>query len=82
MMDGYDMGSGAWTVMIIVWVVVIGLVIWLGVRFSAGRSDRTWPAPTERPREILDRRLATGEIDGDTYDRLRARLDGSPTSTT
>ena len=28
----------------------------------------------ERPDEILDRRLATGEIDVDTYDALRGKL--------
>jgi uncharacterized membrane protein len=28
----------------------------------------------ERPLDILDRRLASGEIDLETYDRLRERL--------
>jgi uncharacterized membrane protein len=31
---------------------------------------------SERPEEILKRRLASGEIDAETYDQLRSRLGG------
>jgi putative membrane protein len=35
--------------------------------------------PAETPREILDRRVASGEIDLETYDRLREKLAASGT---
>lgn len=41
-----------------------------GSEESARESDH---GPT--PREILDRRLARGEIDGDEYASIRARLE-------
>ena len=75
MMDGYDMGSGGWTMMIILTLVVVALVIWAVARI-APRQRETTAAMTERPREILDRRLARGEIDSDTYDKLCAKLAG------
>jgi len=70
MMDGYDMSSGGWIVMILFWTVLVLLVVWAVSQFR--------PAPTaERPLEILDRRLARGEIDADTYEQLRAKLTGT-----
>lgn len=75
MMDGYDMGTGGWTMMIIFTLVVVALVIWAVARI-APRHRETTAAMTEGPREILDRRLARGEIDSDTYDQLRAKLAG------
>ncbi len=73
-MDGYDMGSGGWIVVILFWAVLIGVIVWAVVRISPNRSGSSQPTPAEQPRDILDRRLARGEIDTDTYDRLRAKL--------
>ena len=79
MMDGYGMGGGGWVVMTLVWVVVLVVVVVAVVRIFPARDDRPepprgWAAPSERPLEILDRRLASGEIDVETYDKLRERL--------
>ena len=75
-MDGYDMGGG-WVLMIIAWAAVLAVVVWAVVRIAPG-ARVTRGAPSELPLEILDRRLASGEIDADTYDGLRARLTGDP----
>ncbi len=73
MMDGYDMGSGGWIAMILVWSVLLVGIVWaIGVLPS--RRGAAQPGPAERPRDILDRRLASGEIDTGTYDHLRAKL--------
>lgn len=77
-MDGYGMGGG-WVVMTFVWLLVLVIVVVAVVRIFPARDDRPeppreWAPPPERPLDILDRRLASGEIDVETYDRLRQRL--------
>ena len=79
MMDGYGMGGIGWVVMTIVWLVVLAAVVAAVVRIFPARDDRpepprAWTPPSERPLEILDRRLASGEIDVDTYEKLRRTL--------
>ncbi|MEV8311751.1 SHOCT domain-containing protein [Streptomyces flavidovirens] len=74
-------GGWAWMMALapVLWIVLIGLVVWAVVRLtqhSAGRHDGTepWKTPRETPEEILDRRFASGEIDADTYSEARKRL--------
>ncbi|MGW7405557.1 SHOCT domain-containing protein [Streptomyces sp. NPDC054833] len=73
-------GGWAWMMfMPLLWIVLIGLVVWAVIRLThhpAGHGDgpeRTWPQ-RETPEEILDRRFASGEIDADTYAEARQRL--------
>lgn len=74
MMDGYDMGAGGWATMMTGWLIVTALIVWIVARLSGARGqDR--PAPDETPRDILDRRLARGEIDGDAHARLKATIE-------
>jgi putative membrane protein len=81
MMHGWDTGMGAlgWTLMIILWVALIVLI---GVAIArllpaAARSDRDEPPPDRSSAgRLLDERLARGEIDVETYERLRDALDG------
>ncbi len=79
MMDGWyggnGMCAGGWILMTVFWVVLIAVIFWAGMRLFArpNPSDRS-DAARERPEEILDRRLASGEIDADTYDALRDKL--------
>ncbi|OZB86374.1 MAG: hypothetical protein B7X41_14150, partial [Microbacterium sp. 14-71-5] len=69
------------------WVLLIGAVVWLVVELtrSARRPDPGapahmvpatgfGPAPTPSALEVLDRRLAAGEIDLATYQQVRAAL--------
>ena len=75
MMDGYGMGGGGWILMILAWAALLGLIGWAVVRIFPGRMPTTGVSG-EQPLETLDRRLAHGEIDTDTYDQLRAKLTG------
>ena len=80
MMDGYGMGAGGWTLMIIFWIALIALVgLAIARLFPASRGDAAAEekpaAPT--PQRVLDERLARGEIDVETYERLRGVLAGS-----
>lgn len=75
MMDGWDNGMGVfgWTIMVLLWVGLVALIVWAVANLFPGRSGGGDSAP-ERPEEILDRRLARGEIDPVAYDELRAKL--------
>jgi len=74
MMDGWDgMGVAGWFLMTVLWVVLIAAVVWAVANLFPARGPRE-EAGAERPEEILDRRLARGEIDPATYDELRARM--------
>ncbi|MEU6066733.1 MULTISPECIES: SHOCT domain-containing protein [Streptomyces] len=77
----WDGGSGwAWMAfMPLLWIALIGLVVWAVVRLAqhpASRRDDTdgGPAPTETPEEVLDHRFASGEIGPETYAEMRKQL--------
>ncbi|WP_405682464.1 SHOCT domain-containing protein [Streptomyces sp. NBC_00057] len=76
----YWNGGWAWlALMPLLWIVLIGLVVWAVLRLtqhSAGHHDATDPRkpPRETPEEILDRRFASGEIDAEAYTEARKRL--------
>ena len=75
MMDGWDGGMGVtgWLLMTVFWVALIAGIVWAVGNLSPSRRDGSTVAP-ERPEEILDRRLAAGEIDSAAYDELRSKL--------
>jgi putative membrane protein len=73
-------GGWAWMAFIpLLWIALIGLVVWAVVHLTrrpSGRgddTDRGW-MPREAPEEILDRRFASGEIDADAYYEARKHL--------
>ena len=75
MMYGGWGGSGWMTLMPLLWVVLIGAIVWAVVALTRRPSDRTLPQPRrETPQEILDRRFASGEIDIDAYTQARDQL--------
>jgi putative membrane protein len=74
MFNGYGMGAAGWLLMVLVWLVLIALVVFLVMRLFPGRSSHELAAPAEQPQDILRRRLASGEIDLDTYERLSSKL--------
>ncbi len=57
-----------WIMMGLFWVAVAAVLIWVVRGFPARRRDGA--------EEILDRRLASGEIDVDQYSTLRDALEG------
>lgn len=84
MMWGYGPGWGWMVLMPVLWVLLLGAIIWAVARLVQGSSDRGAtrppaimpPTKTETAQEILDRRYASGEIDTDTYHQMRAELAG------
>ena len=77
MMNGINdgMGAGGWVLMSVFWVALIAAIVWAVAALSSGTGRRTETGGLlERPDEVLDRRLASGEIDAETYDMLRGKL--------
>lgn len=83
---GTGMGGFGWLGMGLVWLVLIGLIVWLVARLLPGRAPQPPTPPTgAAPRsesaadpvlEILDQRLARGEVDVETYRSVKATLLG------
>lgn len=66
----HNMGWGWGVLMTLGWLALLGLFV--SVLVAAVRDRRS-----DSPREMLDRRLAAGEIDPDTYRHARnAMMDG------
>jgi putative membrane protein len=81
MFNGFhSMGAGGWVLMAVFWVALVALVVWVIARVLPSRAeDRPGKDETsDTPREVLDRRLAGGEIDVQTYEELRETLDPRP----
>jgi len=77
---GNGMGSLGWLGMGIFWLLPLGLIVWLVMRLLPGSSSRT-PRPSgESATEILDRRMARGEIDVSEWQTHRAALQGTQDS--
>ena len=84
MYDGNHMGAGGWVVMAILMVVLLGLlvafIVWLvgdqrrRPHHEGAMTARAAAPVTGSASEILDRRLATGEISIEEYERLKASL--------
>ena len=83
MMNGLNggMGAGGWLFMSLFWVLLLVVIVWAAARLFPGSRDSVATATgsavepaAERPQQILDRRLASGEIDVETYEQLRETL--------
>jgi putative membrane protein len=84
---GGGMTGVAWLGMGLFWLVLVGVIVWLATRLWNARPQDP-PAPVmpaapvgsttgpgaEPALEILDRRLAAGEIDVETYRAIRATI--------
>ena len=68
------MSSLGWLGMGVFWLILLGLIIWLVVRLLPGSSVGMTRATGESALEILDRRLASGEIDLEPWQAQRAAL--------
>ena len=77
-MNGFNDGYGNHGVIMgIVLLLLVGAAIWAVVRISKGshKSAAQIIAPhKETPKEILDRRFASGEISADEYQRAKDLL--------
>jgi putative membrane protein len=82
--DHMSNGTWWWIPMMLVWVVIVGGLVWIGVAalrrlgnvqhpyFSAGAAPPPPEIARQTPEEILAERLARGEIEPDDY---RTRLE-------
>ena len=72
---GGGMGLPGWLGMGVFWLILLGLIVWLVVRLLPGSSGGGTTHPTaESALQILDRRLASGEIDLPAWQAQRAAL--------
>ena len=79
MMPGYGSGMGGWGFMFmslggLIFLALIGLVIWLLVRSTGSNSGSQPSTSGDSAREILAQRYARGEIDEDEYHRRMQAL--------
>jgi putative membrane protein len=81
MFNGYGMGAAGWLLMALFWIALVALVVFAVMRMFPRTEPTTEPRErAEEPREILKRRLASGEIDVDTYEQLSAKVGPSSPS--
>ena len=71
---GGGMGWGGWLGMGLFWLVLLGLIVWLVSRLLPGSDGGTTRCSGESALEILDRRLASGDIDVEAWQVHRAAL--------
>lgn len=78
MRHGYGGGPLLGLLMVVVFLVVVGGLVWLAIRLfsSSGGGARPLPAapPTPNALAILDDRLARGDLDVEEYRARRAAL--------
>lgn len=72
MWQTHDMGSGWWLLTAVMLVALIALVIWLVTTYSSASERRT--SPPQSAIDILDRRLAAGDITVEDYEERRRAL--------
>lgn len=71
---GGGMGPLAGLAVIAFWVIMFVLIVWAVGRLLPGSSAETTVANSESAVEILDRRLADGEIDMHDWQARRSAL--------
>ena len=71
---GGGMGPIGWLAMGLFWLILLGLIVWLVVRLLPGSGGGTTSSSGDAAFEILDRRLASGEIDLAAWQAARAAL--------
>ena len=63
----------------ILWILLVGGVVWAIARFQRGPADTPPPSePRETPLEILQRRYAEGELSSEEYEERKERLERDP----
>jgi putative membrane protein len=72
--DGSWMNGFGMLFMVLVWGGLIALGVWAVVRTT--RGNPVGHTSAESPRQILDRRFASGEIDAEQYASARRALEG------
>jgi len=76
--SGSGMGSLGWLGMGVFWLFLLGLIVWLVVRLlpGSGSGDSSARGSGNSALDILDRRLACGQMDLPSWQAHRAALLG------
>jgi putative membrane protein len=78
--NGGGMGSLGWLGMGVFWLVLLGLIVWLVVRLLPDTGSGSGNSPSrstgDSALDILDRRLANGQLDLQSWQAQRAALLG------
>ena len=74
------MNGWGWLMMVfwsLIWIGFLSLIAWLALQWTRTSSQGTSPSrpSAKTARELLDERLARGEIDLDEYERRSDALD-------
>ena len=80
---GNHMGTGDWIFSILGTLIILGLIVGL-IIWTVSPNSRSQSSPDatgESAREILDRRLANGELTAQDYKQLREALNDAPATT-
>ena len=79
MMGSYGNGIGSlgWLGMGVFGLLLLGLIVWLVMRLLRGTTARTSHPTGDSAAEILDRRMANGDIDIPAWQAQRAALQGT-----
>ena len=81
-MWGYTMtGMGWWMIVSsLLWLGLVAIAVWAFARWASRTTQRDVSSSTPAPpaTEILRQRFARGEIDGETFERMRRQLEASP----
>lgn len=72
------MGAGGWLLMVAFWTAFLGLTFWAVTRAFPSSKGKGFhdsaSLEVDDAQAALDRRLASGEIDVETYRRLKDEL--------
>ena len=76
--SGSGMGSLGWLGMGVFWLILLGLIVWLVVRLLPDSGSGNSPAlgTGDSAVDILDHRLANGQLDLPSWQAQRAALLG------
>ena len=77
---GNAMGSLGWLGMGVFWLLLLGLIVWLVMRLLPVTTGRTSHSTGDSAADVLDRRMARGEMDVSEWQTHRAALQGTQDS--
>jgi len=75
------MSGWGWAMMVVwslLWVGFLGVIAWVAVQWARGKSPGSTsgqPPASKTAQELLDERLARGDVDPDEYQRRRDALE-------
>ena len=74
---GWGFGGGMWILTIIFWLLVIGGVIFIVKGIATQKGGSALPPADDSPLTILQKRYARGEVDDETFKRMKQELEKS-----